>query len=149
MRRGFAASVWFREMCYCILASEGNFEVSVLKEVCDSAYVWGEKGESCPFRFVFCVCDRCCVCYFVLYLPLQSTYQGGWEVVCPGYVENGTPFFVLSFVVQGEAKHAFYVVSVCCDFVFCGVAGHVVNGGIGHCRFTVDVDFYLGGLSDY
>jgi hypothetical protein len=75
-------------------------------------------------------------------------YQGGWEVVSPGYVENGMPFFVLSVVVQGEAEHSFYVLSVCCEFVFCRVDGQVVNSGIGHCGFTVDVDFYFGGFPD-
>jgi len=58
------------------------------------------------------------------------------------------PFFNLPFVVQGEAKHSFYVVSVCCEFVFCSVVGQVVNGGIGRCEFTVDVNFYLGGFPD-
>ena len=93
------ASVWFCEMCYCVVASESNIEISVFKQISDSAYVWGEIGESCPFHFVFCVCDRCCLCHFVLYLLLQFVYQDGWEVVSPGYVENGTPFFVLSFMV--------------------------------------------------
>jgi hypothetical protein len=142
MRRGLAASVWFCEMCYCVVASESNFEVSVFKEVGGSAYVWGEKGESCPFRVVFCVYDRCCVYYFVLYLPLQFMYQGGWEVVSPGYVKNGMPFFVLPVVLQGEAEHSFCVVSVCCEFVFCRVVGQVVNGGIDHCGFTVEFPIF-------
>ena len=47
-----------------------------------------------------------------------------------------------------EAKHSFYVVSVFCEFVFCRVVGQVVNCGMGHCGFTVDVDFYLGAFPD-
>jgi hypothetical protein len=88
------------------------------------------------------------VAHFVLFLPLHFMYQGGWEVVSPGYVQNVMLFFVLLVVVQGEAKHSFYVVSVCCEFVFCRVVGQVVNGGTGHCGFTVDVDFYLGVFPD-
>jgi len=64
-------------------------------------------------------------------------YQGSWEVVGFGYVENGMPFFVLLVVVEGEFQHSFYMISVCCDFVFCWVVGQVVDGGVGHCGFAV------------
>ena len=42
--------------------------VEELKQVGDSAYVWGGEGESCPFHVVMCVCGWCGVHYFVLYL---------------------------------------------------------------------------------
>jgi len=84
--KGLAADVWFCETCYCVVASERNFGVSVFKQVGDSAYLWGEKGESCPFCVVFFVCVRWWVFCFVLYLSLQFMYHGGWEVVSLGYV---------------------------------------------------------------
>jgi len=36
---------WFCELCYGVVGSEGDSNVSVFKQVGDSAYVWGGKGE--------------------------------------------------------------------------------------------------------
>jgi hypothetical protein len=35
------------------------------------------------------------------------------------------------------------------DFVFCRVVRSEVNGGVGCCRFSVYINFYFWGLSDY
>jgi hypothetical protein len=32
---------WFCELCYGVVGSEGDSDVSVFKQVGDSAYVWG------------------------------------------------------------------------------------------------------------
>ena len=40
---------WFCELCYGTVGSEGDSNVSVFKQVGDSAYVWGGKGEGCHF----------------------------------------------------------------------------------------------------
>jgi hypothetical protein len=40
--------MWFCELCYGVVGSEGDSNVSVFKQVGDSAYVWGGKGEGCP-----------------------------------------------------------------------------------------------------
>jgi len=36
---------WFSKSCYGIVASEGDFNICVFKQVGDFAYVWGSKGE--------------------------------------------------------------------------------------------------------
>ena len=62
---------WFCELCYGVIRSEGDSNVSVFKQVGDSAYVWGDKGESCPLWAVFSACGRggeCDARYSVLYL---------------------------------------------------------------------------------
>ena len=60
---------WVCESCYCIVVSEGDFDICVFKQVDDSAYVWGGEGESCQFHVVICVCRWCGAHYLVLYLP--------------------------------------------------------------------------------
>jgi len=59
---------WFCELRYGVVGSEGDSNVSVFKQVGDSAYVWGGKGEGCPLRAVFSACRGCGARYSVLYL---------------------------------------------------------------------------------
>jgi hypothetical protein len=59
---------WFCEQCYGVVASEGDSYVSVFEQVGDPTYLWGGKGEGCPFCVIFGVCEGGCVYYFVLYL---------------------------------------------------------------------------------
>ena len=44
-------------------------------------------------------------------------YQGSWEVISFGYIENGSPFSVLSVVVQGRltilSMYDLYAASLC------------------------------------
>ena len=47
---------WFCELCCGVVGSEGYSNVSVLKQVGDSAYVWGGKAEGCPLWSVFISC---------------------------------------------------------------------------------------------
>jgi hypothetical protein len=35
---------WFSELHYGVVASEGNFYISVFEQVGDPPYVWGGKG---------------------------------------------------------------------------------------------------------
>ena len=57
----------FCESCYGVVASEGDFNVSVFKQVGDFAYVWGRKGEGCRLCVLFSVCGGvaciilCCI----------------------------------------------------------------------------------------
>jgi hypothetical protein len=59
---------WFCELCYGVVASEGDFNVSVFKQVDDFAYVWGSKSEGCPLCVISSVCGGCSLYYSVLYL---------------------------------------------------------------------------------
>ena len=59
---------WFCELFYGGDRSEGNFNVSVFKQVGDSVHVWGGKGEGCPLWAVFSACRGCGTRYSVLYL---------------------------------------------------------------------------------
>ena len=64
--------MWFCELCYGVVGSEGDSNVSVLKQVGDSAYVWGGKGEGYPIWAVFSACGGvarvilCCIWRFNL-----------------------------------------------------------------------------------
>ena len=59
---------WFCELGYGAVASEGDSNISVFKEVGDSMYVWGGKGESCPLWAIFSAFERCGARYSVFYL---------------------------------------------------------------------------------
>jgi len=59
---------WFCESCCGVVSSEGDFNVSVFKQVGYFAHVWGGKGEGCPLCVISCVCGVCTVHYSVLYL---------------------------------------------------------------------------------
>ena len=59
---------WFCELCYGVVASEGDFNVSMLKQVGDFSYMWGGKGKGCPLCVILSACGGCCVHYSVLYL---------------------------------------------------------------------------------
>ena len=61
---------WFCESCYGVVASEGDFNVSVFKQVGDFAYVLGGKGEGCPLCVISSVFGGCSVHYSVLYLVI-------------------------------------------------------------------------------
>ena len=61
-------SGWFCELCYGVVGSEGDSNISVFKQVGNSAYVWGGKGEVCPFWAIISVCGGCDTCYSVLCL---------------------------------------------------------------------------------
>ena len=54
--------------CYGVVSSEGDFNVSVFKQVGYIAYVWGGKGEGCPLCVISSICGVCSVHYSVLYL---------------------------------------------------------------------------------
>jgi hypothetical protein len=60
--------VWFSELRYGVVASEGDCYVSVFEQVGDPPYVWAGKGEGHPLCVIFGVCEGSCVHYFVLYL---------------------------------------------------------------------------------
>ena len=62
--------------------------------------------------------------------------EGSWEFVVFCNVEDGLPFTVL-LVIEGEVEHPLNIVSVCCKFVF----SWVVNGGVGGCGFTKNINF--------
>jgi hypothetical protein len=109
---------WFCELCCGVVGSEGDTNVSVFKQVGDSAYVWGGKGEGCTLWAAFSVCGGCGACYSVLYLVFQFVKESSWEFVVFCNVEDGSPFTVLLVVVEGEVEHPLNVVSVCCKFVF-------------------------------
>ena len=47
---------WFCELCYGVVGSEGDSNVSVFKRVGDSAYVWGGEGEGYPLWAFFSAC---------------------------------------------------------------------------------------------
>ena len=59
---------WFCELCCGVAGSEGNSNVSVFKQVGDSAYVSGGKGEGCPIWAVFSACEGFGARFSVLYL---------------------------------------------------------------------------------
>jgi hypothetical protein len=59
---------WFCELWYGVVRSEGDSNVSVFKQVGDSAYVWGGKSKGCPLWAAFSACGGCGVRYSVLYL---------------------------------------------------------------------------------
>ena len=59
---------WFCELCYGVVGSEGDFNISMFKQVGDSVYVWGGNGEGCPLWDVFIACWGRGAHYSVLYL---------------------------------------------------------------------------------
>ena len=83
---------WFCELCYGVVASEGDFNISVLKQVGDFSYVW--EGKGCSLCVIFSTCGWCCVLYSVLYLVFQFVEKGGWEFVVFSNVEDGMPLTV-------------------------------------------------------
>jgi len=44
VRRDLAVGFWVCESCYCIVVSEGDFDICVFKQVGDPSYVWGGEG---------------------------------------------------------------------------------------------------------
>ena len=103
---------WFCQLCYGVVASEGEFYISVFKQIGDLAYVWGDKGEGCPLCVISSVCGGYSMHYSVLYLVFQFVEQGSWEFVVFCNVEDGLPLIVQSVIIEGEVEHPLNVVSV-------------------------------------
>ena len=49
-------------------------------------------------------------------------------------------FTVLLVIVEGEVEHPLNIVSVCRKFVFNWVVGELVDGGVGGCGFTKNIN---------
>jgi len=58
---------WFCESCYGVVATEGDFNVIVFKQVGDFAYVWGGKGEGYPLCVISSICGGFSVHYCVVF----------------------------------------------------------------------------------
>ena len=83
---------WFCELCYGVVGSEGYTNFSVLKQVGDSAHVWGGKSEGCQFglfsvlvggvaRIVLCIIW----CFDLLRSVVGNLFfflqRGGWFAI--------------------------------------------------------------------
>ena len=78
---------WFCESCYGVVATEGIFNISVLKQVGDFAYVWAKVAHFVLFPAfvggVACII-LCCVWCFSLWCRVVGNLLvfAKWRVVC-------------------------------------------------------------------
>jgi hypothetical protein len=102
--------------------------------------VWGGEGEGRPFFVIFGIYVGGMSC-FLLDTVFEFANEAGGEIVVLCNVEYGLPFFVLSVLAKREIEHPLDVIPVCCQLVFTRVIGSVVDGCVGSCGLTENVNF--------